>query len=61
MIFALDSCVLRSTDNRFLWKFAWNFEAKGMLSVERFKRGEYFPPFLRHPRLPFHTQSGLVG
>jgi MoaA/NifB/PqqE/SkfB family radical SAM enzyme len=35
---------------RCLWKFAWNFGVKGMLSVERFKRrlkrGEYFPPFL---------------
>jgi MoaA/NifB/PqqE/SkfB family radical SAM enzyme len=33
-----------------LWKFGWNFGVKGMLSVERFKRGikrgEYFPPFL---------------
>ena len=50
MIFALASRVLRSTDKRLLWKFAWNFGVKGMLSVERFKRrikrGEYFPPFL---------------
>jgi MoaA/NifB/PqqE/SkfB family radical SAM enzyme len=42
--------VLRSTDLRCLWKFAWNFGVKGMLSVEKFKRrvrrGEYFPPFL---------------
>jgi MoaA/NifB/PqqE/SkfB family radical SAM enzyme len=42
--------ILRSTDPRLLWKFAWNFGVKGMLSVERFKRrirrGEYFPPFL---------------
>src|SRR6185436_16937611 len=42
--------VLRSTDSRCLWKFAWNFGVKGMLSVEKFKRrirrGEYFPPFL---------------
>jgi MoaA/NifB/PqqE/SkfB family radical SAM enzyme len=42
--------VLRTTDKRCLWKFAWNFGVKGMLSVERFKRrlrrGEYFPPFL---------------
>jgi MoaA/NifB/PqqE/SkfB family radical SAM enzyme len=41
---------LRSTDSRCLWKFAWNFGVKGMLSVEKFKRrikrGEYFPPFL---------------
>src|SRR5712692_7896926 len=42
--------ILRTTDPRLLWKFAWNFGVKGMLSVERFKRrikrGEYFPPFL---------------
>lgn len=42
--------VLRTTDLRCLWKFAWNFGVKGMLSVEKFKRrirrGEYFPPFL---------------
>lgn len=41
---------LRSADKRLLWKFAWNFGVKGMLSVERFKKrlkkGEYFPPFL---------------
>ncbi|HYV31292.1 MAG TPA: radical SAM protein [Candidatus Binatia bacterium] len=42
--------LLRTTDARLLWKFAWNFGVKGMLSVEKFKRrikrGEYFPPFL---------------
>src|SRR5437899_3476282 len=42
--------ILRTTDMRSLWKLAWNFGLKGMLSVERFKRrikhGEYFPPFL---------------
>ena len=41
---------LRSADPRLIWKFAWNFGVKGMLSVEKFKRrikrGEYFPPFL---------------
>src|SRR5688572_23917951 len=41
---------LRTADARCLWKFAWNFGVKGMLSVEKFKkrirRGEYFPPFL---------------
>src|SRR5687768_15299786 len=41
---------LRSADPRCVWKFAWNFGFKGMLSVEKFKRrikrGEYFPPFL---------------
>ena len=42
--------ILRTTDPRLLWKFAWQFGVKGMLSVEKFKRrikrGEYFPPFL---------------
>lgn len=42
--------ILRTTDSRLLWKFAWNFGFKGMVSVEKFKRrirrGEYFPPFL---------------
>src|SRR5213596_2627877 len=42
--------LLRTTDARLLWKFAWNFGVKGLISVERFKsrlkRGEYFPPFL---------------
>src|SRR5438876_2155020 len=42
--------ILRTTDKRCLWKFAWNFGLKGMWSVEKFKRrikrGEYFPPFL---------------
>ena len=41
---------LRSADLRLIWKFAWNFGVKGMLSVERFKRrlkrGEFFPPFI---------------
>ena len=41
---------LKNADKRCLWKFAWNFGVKGMLSVEKFKRrlkrGEYFPPFL---------------
>src|SRR3989449_2692044 len=50
MIFKLATRILRTTDKRLLWKFAWNFGIKGMLSVERFKRrikrGEYFPPFL---------------
>ncbi|MES2570260.1 MAG: radical SAM protein [Verrucomicrobiota bacterium] len=42
--------IVRTTDPRLLAKFMWNFGFKGMLSVERFKRGikrgEYFPPFL---------------
>ncbi|MDG1890623.1 MAG: radical SAM protein [Verrucomicrobiota bacterium] len=42
--------ILRTTDPKSLWKFAWLFGFKGMLSVERFKRrarkGIYFPPFL---------------
>src|SRR5262245_11075652 len=50
MLPALASRILRTTDKRCLWKFAWNFGMKGTLSVEKFKRriarGEYFPPFL---------------
>jgi MoaA/NifB/PqqE/SkfB family radical SAM enzyme len=41
---------LTTADPRCLWKFAWNFGVKGLLSVEKFKRrikrGEFFPPFL---------------
>src|SRR5439155_1830462 len=50
MFAQLATRVLRTTDKRCLWKFAWNFGLKGMWSVEKFKRrikrGEYFPPFL---------------
>src|SRR5678815_2843249 len=50
MLPRLATRILRTTDKRLLWKFAWNFGVKGMLSVERFKRrikrGEFFPPFL---------------
>ena len=50
MLFSLATRILRTTDKRLLWKFAYNFGFKGMLSVERFKRrlkrGEFFPPFL---------------
>src|SRR6267378_1462042 len=50
MLPRLTSRILRTTDKRCLWKFAWNCGVKGMLSVEQFKRrikrGEYFPPFL---------------
>src|SRR4051794_21551536 len=42
--------LLLETDKRLLWKLAWNFGFKGMLSVERhkrrLKRGQVFPPFL---------------
>ena len=42
--------LLLETDKRLLWKLAWNFGFKGMMSVQKFKkrlkRGEYFPPFL---------------
>ena len=41
---------LTATDPRLMWKFAYNFGFKGMLSVQRhkrrLKRGIYFPPFL---------------
>ncbi len=47
---ALAARVLRTTDKRLLWKFAYNFGFKGMLSVQKFKsrlkKGEVFPPFL---------------
>jgi MoaA/NifB/PqqE/SkfB family radical SAM enzyme len=50
MLPALATRILRTTNQRCLWKFAWNFGVKGMLSVEKFKRrikrGDYFPPFL---------------
>ena len=50
MFASLATRILRTTDKRCLWKFTWNFGAKGMWSVEKFKRrvkrGEYFPPFL---------------
>ena len=50
MLPALVLRTLRSTAPKCLWKFAWNFGWKGLLSVEKFKRriqrGEYFPPFL---------------
>ncbi len=50
MLPRLATRILRTVDKRCLWKAAWNFGVKGMLSVERFKRrikrGEYFPPFL---------------
>jgi len=50
MTLALASRMLRTTDARLLWKFAWNFGYKGMRSVQRFKKrlkkGQVFPPFL---------------
>ncbi len=50
MLPALVYRTLRTATPRCLWKFAWNFGVKGLLSVERFKwrlrRGESFPPFL---------------
>src|SRR2546426_9604024 len=50
MLLTLAIRTLRTTDKRCLWKLAWNFGLKGMLSVEKFKRrikrGQYFPPFL---------------
>jgi MoaA/NifB/PqqE/SkfB family radical SAM enzyme len=50
MLIPLIQRMWRTTDARLLWKFAYNFGFKGMLSVERFKRrlrkGVVFPPFL---------------
>ena len=50
MIFTLARRMLTEVEPRLLWKFAFNFGLKGMISVERFKRrlkqGVHFPPFL---------------
>lgn len=50
MLPALAFRTLRTAAPRLIWKFAWNFGVKGLVSVEKFKRrirrGEYFPPFL---------------
>jgi MoaA/NifB/PqqE/SkfB family radical SAM enzyme len=50
MIFTLARRMLSEVEPRLLWKFAFNFGFKGMISVERFKsrlrRGVHFPPFL---------------
>ncbi|MFT7484504.1 MAG: MoaA/NifB/PqqE/SkfB family radical SAM enzyme [Candidatus Paceibacteria bacterium] len=50
MMISMAGRMLRSTDKRVLWKFAYNFGWKGMLSVQKFKRrlkqGQVFPPFL---------------
>ena len=50
MILSLGYRMWRTTDTRLLWKFAYNFGWKGMLSVQRFKKrlkqGQVFPPFL---------------
>ena len=50
MIFTLARRMLSEVEPRLLWKFAFNFGLKGMVSVERFmrrlKQGVHFPPFL---------------
>jgi MoaA/NifB/PqqE/SkfB family radical SAM enzyme len=50
MVLSLAVRMVRTTEPRLLWKFAWNFGFKGMLSVQRFKKrlkqGQVFPPFL---------------
>lgn len=50
MLLQLAKRMLTEVDGRCLWKFAYNFGFKGMISVERFKarlrRGVHFPPFL---------------
>jgi MoaA/NifB/PqqE/SkfB family radical SAM enzyme len=50
MVVQLAHRMLRETDKRLLWKFAYNFGYKGMRSVQRYKkrlrRGVHFPPFL---------------
>ena len=67
MLPALVLRTLRSADPKCLWKFAWNFGVKGMLSVEKFKRrikrGEYFPrvsAYFDHQQLQF-ALPGLLG
>jgi MoaA/NifB/PqqE/SkfB family radical SAM enzyme len=50
MLLQLSRRMLTEVDSRLLWKFAYNFGFKGMLSVERYKarlkKGIHFPPFL---------------
>jgi MoaA/NifB/PqqE/SkfB family radical SAM enzyme len=50
MLLRMAKRLLLETDKRLLWKLAWNFGWKGMLSVERhkarLKKGQVFPPFL---------------
>ena len=50
MLLQLTRRMLTEVDRRLLWKFAYNFGFKGMLSVERYKarlrKGIHFPPFL---------------
>jgi len=50
MLWQLSNRMLRTADKRCLWKFAYNFGFKGMLSVQKFKKrlkkGVHFPPFL---------------
>jgi MoaA/NifB/PqqE/SkfB family radical SAM enzyme len=50
MLLQLTRRMLTEVDGRLLWKFAYNFGFKGMLSVERYKarlkKGIHFPPFL---------------
>jgi MoaA/NifB/PqqE/SkfB family radical SAM enzyme len=50
MLLQLTKRMLTEVDGRLLWKFAYNFGFKGMLSVERYKarlkKGIHFPPFL---------------
>lgn len=50
MIVSLARRMVTEVEPRLLWKFAFNFGVKGLVSVERFKarlrRGVHFPPFL---------------
>jgi MoaA/NifB/PqqE/SkfB family radical SAM enzyme len=50
MLLQLTKRMVTEVDSRLLWKFAYNFGFKGMLSVERYKsrlkKGIHFPPFL---------------
>jgi MoaA/NifB/PqqE/SkfB family radical SAM enzyme len=50
MIVRLARRMVTEVEPRLLWKFAFNFGLKGLVSVERFKarlrRGVHFPPFI---------------
>lgn len=50
MMLKMAGRMLKSTDKRLMWKFAYNFGWKGMRSVQRHKKrlkaGQVFPPFL---------------
>ncbi len=50
MLLPMAKRLLTETDQRLLWKLAWNFGFRGMQAIvkhkRRLRRGEFFPPFL---------------